>query len=66
MQDYTPVDLTQARNVGTLFVSPDTEPRYLPKDGDRSQPSVVSAMTTGRGRSIRELALSVRGSPPAD
>ncbi len=40
--------------VDAMRVSPDTEPQYLPKDGDRSQPSVVSAMMTGRGRAFQQ------------
>ncbi len=36
-----------------MRVSPDTEPQYLPKDGDYSQPAVRSAMITGRGRAFQ-------------
>ncbi len=39
--------------VDAMRVSPDTEPQYLPKDGDRSQPAVVSAMMTGRARAFQ-------------
>jgi alpha-galactosidase len=40
--------------VDAMRVSPDTEPHYEPKDGDRSQPSVVSAMMTGAGRAFQQ------------
>ena len=36
-----------------MRVSPDTDPQYLPNGGDRSQPSVTSAMMTGRGRAFQ-------------
>jgi alpha-galactosidase len=39
--------------VDAMRISPDTEPQYLPKDGDRSQPAVQSAMITGRGRAFQ-------------
>lgn len=38
--------------VDAMRVSPDTEPQYEPHDGDYSQPSVRSAMITGRGRAF--------------
>jgi alpha-galactosidase len=40
--------------VDALRVSPDTQPLYLPRDGDASQPSVTSAMTTGRARAFQQ------------
>ena len=40
--------------VDAMRVSPDTEPQYLPKDGDFSQPSVSAAMLTGRGRAFQQ------------
>jgi len=39
--------------VDAMRISPDTEPQYLPKDGDLSQPSVLAAMMTGRGRAFQ-------------
>ena len=36
-----------------MRISPDTEPQYLPKDGDFSQPSIASAMVTGAGRAFQ-------------
>jgi alpha-galactosidase len=39
--------------VDAMRVSPDTEPQYLPKDGDLSQPSVLAAMMTGRARAFQ-------------
>jgi alpha-galactosidase len=39
--------------VDAMRVSPDTEPRHLPKDGDFSQPSIRSAITTGAGRAFQ-------------
>lgn len=38
--------------VDAMRISPDTEPQYLPRDGDMSQPSVKAAMTTGRARAF--------------
>ncbi len=40
--------------VDAMRISPDTEPQYLPKDGDLSQPSVLAAMMTGRGRAFQQ------------
>ena len=34
--------------VDTMQVSPDSEPRYLPKEGDVGRPSLRAAMLTGR------------------
>jgi alpha-galactosidase len=39
--------------VDAMRISPDTEPQYLPKDGDLSQPSIKSAITTGVGRAFQ-------------
>ncbi|MCP4967829.1 MAG: alpha-galactosidase [bacterium] len=39
--------------VDAMRISPDTEPQYLPNDGDRSQPAITSAMLTGRGRAFQ-------------
>ncbi len=39
--------------VDAMRISPDTEPQYLPKDGDFSQPSVLAAMMTGRARAFQ-------------
>lgn len=39
--------------VDAMRVSPDTEPQYLPRDGDLSQPSVKAAMVTGTGRAFQ-------------
>jgi alpha-galactosidase len=39
--------------VDAMRISPDTEPQYLPKDGDLSQPSIRSAITTGVGRAFQ-------------
>lgn len=39
--------------VDAMRVSPDTEPNYLPRFDDMSQPSVYSAMVTGRARAYQ-------------
>ncbi len=39
--------------VDAMRISPDTEPQYLPEDGDMSQPSVSAAMMTGRARAFQ-------------
>jgi alpha-galactosidase len=39
--------------VDAMRISPDTEPQYLPAGGDRSQPSITSAIMTGRGRAFQ-------------
>lgn len=40
--------------VDAMRISPDTEPQYEPRDGgDLSQPSVLSAITTGVGRAFQ-------------
>ena len=40
--------------VDAMRVSPDTEPNYLPRGDDFSQPSVAAAMLTGRGRAFQQ------------
>jgi alpha-galactosidase len=39
--------------VDAMRISPDTEPQYLPKDGDMSQPSVAAAVMTGQARAFQ-------------
>lgn len=39
--------------VDAMRVSPDTGSQYLPSEGDRSLPSITSAMMTGRGRAFQ-------------